>query len=134
MYQYYEAVRDAPKYSKELRQEMSVVCELIFTLEEVFSSASPETPFPASPSLLDSINEFKTMVNEMNARVTVPKSTGIRRLKWPFIKDENIDRLSRMVRYKASFSLAFDIKNAWVSERCFLISRNDMKLLIDTAR
>ena len=114
MYEYYEAVRDAQKRSQELRQELSVICDLLFTLEEVVSSpTSLDVDFPTTPALVDSIQELRTMVNQMNVRVAVPKTAGLgRRLKWPFSKAENDDRLDRIGRYKQTFTLALNIKNA----------------------
>src|SRR5436190_12985950 len=84
MYTYYEAVRDAPKRSEELRHEIGAICDLLNSLIAVVgSTANPS--FDAS--FLESIAEFEKTLNEINGRVAIGQTKGIkRRLKWPFTK------------------------------------------------
>lgn len=65
---YYESVKGAPKRSRELRQELGAICELLDDLWEILPSKSQYTP---SAILNESILEFQEMLNEMNERVAV---------------------------------------------------------------
>jgi hypothetical protein len=105
LYQYYEAVRDAPKSALELRAEMGAVCALLESL------AATITENTASASLRDAVAEFENMLNDMNAKVDLSKTKGMQRLKWPFNKDENERLLSRIGRYKDTFNLALNIQS-----------------------
>ena len=42
---YYESVKGAPKRSRELRQELGAICELLDDLWEILPSKSQYTPF-----------------------------------------------------------------------------------------
>jgi hypothetical protein len=111
LYLYFEAVRDAPKRSEELRQEMGGICGLLDSLEYALTP-STKSSFKTPASFKEAIREFDAMLNDMNVRVAVSRTKGIARLKWPFTKDENERLLSRIERYKATFSAALNIKSA----------------------
>lgn len=108
MYQYFEAIKDAPIRSQELRQEMSGVCDVLDSLEELVM----RSPSMVSSTLTESISGFRDMLDELTVRVTVTKTKGIRRLKWPFNKSENDRLLARISRYKETFSLALNIQQS----------------------
>lgn len=112
MYQYFDAVKSAPKRSQELRQEMALISDLLDVLEDMVKTASPQAPFQAQAALEESISGFQEILGKMNARITIPQTKGFKRLSWPFTRDENDSLLSKMERYKASFSLALNIKNS----------------------
>jgi hypothetical protein len=104
---YYEAVKDAPKQSRELRKEIGLLCEVLNNLKEV--AARPK--FTPSRSLGDTILEFDLLLNEMNSRVQATKTQGARRLKWPFSKDKTEQLLSKITRYKETINLTLALEN-----------------------
>jgi Fungal N-terminal domain of STAND proteins len=108
MWQYFEAVKNAPKRSQELRQEMSNLADLLESLEDVLNSPTSSPLFTNS----DPVEEFVEMLDTLTARVAAPKSKGIRRLKWPFTQEENKRLLSKMERYKSTFNLALNVQSA----------------------
>lgn len=97
-----------PKRSRELRQEMGTICDLLDSLDDVMTNKSQFAP---SASIKESLSTFQSMLNEINERVAVSQTTGLKRLKWPFTKDENDRLLSRISRYKETFNLALNIQN-----------------------
>lgn len=111
MYSFYEAVRDAPKRSQELRQEMGAMSDQLNSLAAVLSN-DPKHFVSQPTSLFASISELKAMLKDMNERVCASNTKGIRRLKWPFSKDENERLLSRMERYKTTLNTALNIQTA----------------------
>jgi len=111
MYRYFDAVKDAPRRSQELRQELSAISDLLDSLEDALTSSTKST-FTAPDSLKSAITEFQETLEDMKARVKEPQTKGLRRLKWPFTKDENERLLSKLERYKSTFNVALNIKNA----------------------
>jgi hypothetical protein len=113
MFRYYEAVRDSPKRSKELRTEMGAVNDLLNQVVDAVSSISTVSTFKAPGSFNDSVAEMKTTLEDMEKRVHPSKTEGLRRLKWPFSKEENERLLSKMERFKKILSMTLDIKTAY---------------------
>lgn len=116
LFLYYEAVRDAPKRSEELRQELASVCGLLDKLHIALSPSSkhPESSFVPPISLKNSIAHFRAMLENINKRVSVSKTKGFERLKWPFTREENERLLVNLERYKSTFNMALNIKCAYV--------------------
>ena len=112
MFVYYETVKDAPKYSRELRQEMAALCDTLESLEALLTAPASNSPLAASTSLKTSLSEFHAILGIMNARVAMPQTRGLRRLKWPFTKAENERYIANLERYKGTFNLALDINIA----------------------
>lgn len=109
---YFDAVKDAPKNSRELRQELFTICDLLDSLDDVLTSPSTKSSFMAPESLKSAITEFQAILEDMKARVAESQTKGVRRLKWPFTKEENERLLSKLQRYKGTFNLALNIKSA----------------------
>lgn len=109
MYQYFDAVNNAPKRSLELRQEMSTICDLLNSLELILDSTP--TSSPSLDSLKNSLPEFAGMLREMKARTDSSQVKGVKRLMWPFKRDENERLLSRIERYKSSLHMVLTIKH-----------------------
>jgi hypothetical protein len=111
MYLYFEAVKDAPRRSEELRLELASVCGLLDSLYATLtqSTISSECLIP-SAAIKSAVAQFQVTLNEINARVSVGQLKGLGRLKWPFSKEENERILTRLERYKATFNMALSIK------------------------
>lgn len=110
LYSYYEAVRDAPKHSEELRKEMGVVGDQLNSLVLMFDSSPTTTNVPQS--LIECVVEFERTLKDMNERIKVCQTAGLRRLKWPFSKGENKDLLFKMERFKSIINTALNIQFA----------------------
>ena len=111
MYRYFDTVKDAPKHSQELRNELSTISDLLDSLCDALDSSTTSS-FTPPDSLKSAIPEFQVILEDMKLRVTESQTKGLRRLKWPFTKDENERLLSRLQRYKATFNMALNIKSA----------------------
>jgi hypothetical protein len=112
LFQYLDEVKDASQQSKALRQELSVISDLVGQLEIELKSSSTGSSFTASSTLQSSFSEFRKLLGDMETRVNASKTKGLMRLKWPFTKDQNNEYLSKIERYKATFSVASEIKTA----------------------
>jgi hypothetical protein len=107
LWDYSVAVKNAPKHSKELRQEMGALSELLEVLEETLDSPALDNIFTtSSPS-----KDFLALLNELNGRVKESKTKGLGRFKWPFSQNENKSLLVRIERYKTTFDFALNITN-----------------------
>jgi hypothetical protein len=96
---HFEAAKNAPEKSKELRREMHTVCD---TLESLSLALPTSEHYSGLTLLRDSLSEFAAILIEMNTRVE-QMSTGP--LSWPFSKDENHRFLSKIGKYKESFTM-----------------------------
>jgi len=96
------AVKNSPKRSEELRQEMSNISTLLDSLDHV----APDSIFTDKGP----IDEFHAILKEMNAHVAKPMINRIGRWKWPFTEEENNRLLLKIERYKATFNLAVSIE------------------------
>ena len=94
MWQYFEAVKDAPKRSHELRQEIGNISHLLESLDDSPSSPALKSIFTDSKSL----EEFRAMIIEMNSRVAVTKTKGTGRLKWPPRREQTVNLQNREVQ------------------------------------
>ena len=59
MFNYYEAVRDTPKRSKELRQEMGASSDQLNDLPHVITSTSTKSAFNVPTSFTASVNDAR---------------------------------------------------------------------------
>jgi len=109
MYQFFEAVKEAPIRSRELREEMGSICGLLESLEGLVASNSQSTLLR---SLDTTISELHRMLRDMNTRVSESQTRGLRRLKWPFTKTENERLLSRIGRYKETLNVTLNTQCA----------------------
>jgi len=107
---YRKAIRNGPKLSAELRQEMSTLCDLLDSLDDAITN---NTQFACSASLKDSCQELKSMLDKMNDRVKPSRTAGLNKLKWPFTIHENKEFLSRINRYKQTFNLTLGIQTVY---------------------
>jgi hypothetical protein len=112
IYKYYDAVKDAPKNSRELRQELGAVSDLLDSLEDILVNSSAKFPSTGPDSFQTAITEFQEILKEIRGRVAKPQTEGSKRLRWPFTKAENERLLFRIERYKATFNLALNINLA----------------------
>jgi hypothetical protein len=115
LYKYFEAVKDAPKHSKELRQEVGFICELLDSLEDVLIARPVESRTIAR--LAAAFQDFRTMLDTMKKRASEKRTEGLRRLKWPFTKEENEKWLFKIERYKSVFNMALTLQNTLVLSR-----------------
>lgn len=112
MYRYYRAVMDAPKRSEELRQEIGAVSDILNMIVMVVSSSSAASTFTVPTSFHASVTEMQATLAEMDKLVRPSATRGVKRLKWPFTKDENERLLSKLGRYKDILSATMEIKTA----------------------
>ena len=111
LYQYFEAVIDAPERSKELRQEITTLCELLESLAAIVTVRNATPSFvPIAESLRTALPEVQQLLTKIGFRITEKKSQGVRRLRWPFTREENDRLLSQIERYKGTINLSLNIQ------------------------
>ena len=102
IWEYCDAVHNAPKRSLELRQEIMNISTCLESLEHISMGSLFTNEAP--------LDEFKQILKDIRVRVTAAKTKGIGRWKWPFTQNENDRLLSRLERYKTTFTVALNIK------------------------
>jgi hypothetical protein len=106
MYQYFEAVKDAPLHSKELRAEMATLCNILDSLDDGVSKIRVKV----TQNLLDALGGLKLLLKELEPRVSKSETKSLKRWRWPFTQSENERLLSRITRYKETLNLALVIE------------------------
>lgn len=110
MYLYFEAVKNAPKMSAELRQEMGIICTLLDSLGIALAHDDSKSQCQLASSISVPLQQLKALVCDMNTRVSVSQTKGLRRFKWPFAKEENERLLTKLERFKNTFTMAMSMK------------------------
>ena len=109
LYQYFDAVQKAPERSLELRNEIGAICSLLDRLEEALTI---DPSFPSSAPLKDAMYSLQTILEGMKTRIAERQTKGLRKLKWPFSKEENDRLLSRIAHYIDTFNMALNLRNS----------------------
>jgi predicted trehalose synthase len=112
-YRYFEALKNGPKHAEEVRSEMQNISALLGSLQVVLASPSANSTFIAT-AIINSVEQFRKMVNEMNKKVEEKQIKGVPRLAWPLAATEMKQLLERMERYKTTFMMAFPIRTDYV--------------------
>jgi hypothetical protein len=132
IFQYYRQVRDAPAQSKELRDELQTVADLLDSLKRIILSKTGTSTEPqingrgelVLESLQKSTIEFDKFLKELQQRAgKVPNersnwikrsfSRNLQRITWPFTQEENQRLLGRLSRYKETFNLALNMEQTY---------------------
>ena len=115
LFEYYRVVKQAPKRSAELRDELQSVSLLLDQVKENFAE-NPKNLFSANAakSIERSTEEFEKLLQTLRDRIGCNRTKGAQRLIWPFSSSENAEYLSRIERYKAIFTLALSIKQTFL--------------------
>ena len=98
---FYDAFKDAPKHSRQLREDLATICQ---SLDDLYDSITTKSQYYSSVSLPPSIMGLRVLFNRMNDRVTAKRKKS-RRLKWPFTEEENQDFISKIAGCKITFSV-----------------------------
>jgi hypothetical protein len=109
LYQYFKEVKQSPKLSRELRQEVLLLSDVLENLRSAFPAEMyvKSLSGPRNTSMNDLIEEFEAVVKKMADRMKIEES-GIswKRLRWPFDQKENEKYLEKFERFKSIFQLA----------------------------
>jgi hypothetical protein len=108
LYQYFKTVKNAPKLSRELRQEALILSDTLENLRPLFSIQDPcNSLSKTGTSTSELIQEFQKTIKAMAAKIEIKDGEASwKRLTWPFTRKENEDYLKKLERYKSSFQTA----------------------------
>jgi hypothetical protein len=110
LFSYFKDLHDAPADSKALRSELDLLVDVLNHIEETFQGR--EIPLPIQKSL-EQINQWLSI---LEAKIQKKEITGLRRLQWPFKKQETKELISKIDRIKA------DMQSTISSESLFIPS------------
>jgi hypothetical protein len=120
LFNYFRAVKQAPKLSRELRQEALLVQEVLQELESTLESIG--TP-PPMTSLKNAFDEAGKILKELKNRFEIKQGEIIKQLKWPFTEKENKEYITKLERLKSTLTLATN-----TIQRYILIFRTGINL------
>jgi hypothetical protein len=114
LFGYYRQVKEAPTRSRELRDELQAVADLLDSLKSLFIQLTAVKEVGLKEvgllRLEESVAHFETFLVDLENRTMQARTQGIYRLKWPFSKDENRRLIETIGRYKETFILALTMQ------------------------
>ena len=103
---YYHEVKSAPAKSRELQDELFAISNVARDMSALVCKTSVETHGVITN---ESIGQFRELLKDIEAKIIVPKRSLNKRLKWPFTMKENEEYITRLERFKATFTLALNV-------------------------
>ena len=105
LYHYYLDVKISVARSTELRNEVGLLLSLLNTFTgNLFDSSTCRF------ELMSAFEGLHSVLDEIDKRVTADTTKGLRKLEWPFKKDENERLLAKLERHKVILCLALNIE------------------------
>jgi hypothetical protein len=115
LFKYFQTVKRSPKLSKQLREEVSLIHKVLEDLKSTLENIDTPTTY----SFNDIVEEFSLTMKDMERRIEVKKDEVVKRFIWPFTQKENEEYLSKLERYKTTFTLALNtIQRCVIPNRC----------------
>lgn len=108
---YYGDLKDGPRQSARLRDELNTMFTLLTNLHETLTENPHSIGQMERLTLEKAMTQFDEMLRDMESRVSVDKTKGFQRLKWPFNQNENKEYIERIERYKSTFVLTMNLEN-----------------------
>lgn len=104
LFKYLKEVKQAPKLAKEFRNELFAVHQVLEELE----SAYEILPHIQNPNVLtSSVSDFLTTMTDIQKALEIKEGLiDSKRFMWSFIQKDMEKYLSKLERYKNTFSLA----------------------------
>jgi Fungal N-terminal domain of STAND proteins len=116
-------VKDAPTQAKQIRDELQAVISVLHSLGKI--EQQKRICHSLQVFRLDAVAAgFNETLKNIERRLRPNRTTGFRRLTWPFTKAEVERVLLRLERFKATSSLALNLHHRYpaVAQRWFLTS------------
>jgi hypothetical protein len=110
LYKYGSDFKSAPAHSEQLRKELAelqTLCKIVEETVKLETRGLPET-------LESQIAGFSETLETMLKRANPEKTSGFRRLKWPFDKVENAEYIAKIERFKATLTLIVNVGQTYV--------------------
>lgn len=101
LYEYLRKVKAAPARSKELRDELLTISDVLRELNTTIRTYSELT----ASVLHRSVEKFCVLLKDLEKRFTQPV-TKLERFKWPLSEKENTEYLLKIQRFVGYFNLA----------------------------
>jgi|SRR5579859_7463109 len=105
---YFVRVRGAPAQSKELRDEVISLFDILSLVQEVFEQ-TPEMELP--DHVKNGLENLRTLLRELLERTLPRKVEGLKRWTWPFRLNENGEYIKKIERLKSTLTLILDVGN-----------------------
>jgi hypothetical protein len=107
---YYRNLRDAPAHSAKLRMELDSLVDLLNSVQEVFERHPHDLYRSALAQELDNLRQ---LLQRLYCKTDPTDTKGVRRLKWPFQQEENLDILSALDRFRANLCITLNINETY---------------------
>ena len=105
-HEYLKKVKNVPRRSRELHQEVCLVSKLFVDLKSELVSIPSEFELENAPTAVtETVSDFTKLMTEMTKRVEIKNAEFWKRAKWPFDEEENEAYLAKLERFKGTLAL-----------------------------
>jgi|SRR5947207_3335400 len=110
---FYRKVRDAPRQSKELREELDSLVDILADLQEALDKGLHTK---GQEALRKELEKMDCSLNDLHRR-TIPKSTNyfIRRMQWPLLQEETARIIKKIEYFKGKLNAILNMRQLYRS-------------------
>jgi hypothetical protein len=108
---FYRSVRDAKEQSRNLRQELDTLVDLLAEAQEMIERTQT---LKVRQSIQNEIKGMHLWLHKLDKRTKQNKTCGIRRLSWPFQQEENAKIIDRIERFKGTLAAILSIRQTYL--------------------
>ena len=113
LFQYFNKVTKASKLSRELRDHVYQLSNILNELQSTLEATNPRPITASTNTLNDIVVEFSNTMKDMEGRV-VKEGEWNKRFQWPFTEKENKIFLEKLKSYKSIFDSALTVIQRYV--------------------
>ena len=114
LFQYFNKVTKASKLSRELRDHVYQLSNILNELQSTLEATNPRPITASTNTLNDIVVEFSNTMKDMEGRVVVKEGELKKRIQWPFTEKDNKQFLEKLERYKSIFDSALNTIQRYV--------------------
>lgn len=108
---YYRNVRDALEKSKELREELNSLWDLMSYLVAIFERTTIEVP----QSIHEEFDKMQWFLYNLDRDLAPENAKGLKRLKWPFDQKKNSENINKIERFKGTINTFLNCRQMYSS-------------------
>jgi hypothetical protein len=109
LYNYYNAVQDAPARAAELRTQVRLLVEILAGIQEIWEQDTNKS----QPTLPDCLADLYRLLMQVYERSLPRETWGTRRLLWPFTEKQNSEYIVKIQQHRDTLALYLSLNQRY---------------------